>query len=139
MKQPAQPPSSKRRSTGANCLLADPSDVSAHGSSARWDSRNAYDKAKAKSFMKTLKVEGVSSIAFETFADVVEHLPGVLAVYNGRRLHSALGYPSPFGSKTNTPGRRSRKSPDPVRPEKPTPDKKDCLPIFGTVAPVNGP
>lgn len=34
---------------------------------------NPYDNAKAESFMKTLKVEGVYPIAFETFADVVDH------------------------------------------------------------------
>ena len=36
---------------------------------------NPYDNAKAESFMKTLKVEAVYPMAFETFADVVESLP----------------------------------------------------------------
>jgi hypothetical protein len=36
---------------------------------------NPYDNAKAESFMKTLKVEGVYPMAFETLADVVENLP----------------------------------------------------------------
>jgi transposase InsO family protein len=31
---------------------------------------NPYDNAKAESFMKTLKVEGVYPMAFETLADV---------------------------------------------------------------------
>jgi len=56
---------------------------------------NPYDNAMAESLMKTLKVEGVYPMAFETNDDVAEHLPRFIQKYNDRRLHSALGYRSP--------------------------------------------
>src|SRR6266852_5625804 len=58
---------------------------------------NPYDNAKAERFMRTLKYEEIYLNDYETLAEVlasVQHF--IEAVYNRKRLHSAIGYRPPL-------------------------------------------
>ena len=57
---------------------------------------NPYDNAKAESFMKTLKTEEVYLRQYRDQEDARASIQNFIEeVYNGRRLHSSLGYRSP--------------------------------------------
>ena len=57
---------------------------------------NAYDNARAESFIKTLKYEEVYLFEYETMAEARSSISHFLEeVYNQKRLHSALGYVPP--------------------------------------------
>lgn len=74
---------------------------------------NPYDNAKAVSFMKTLKVEAVYPMGFETFSDVAEGLPRFIEEIGSTRPSVISARSS---SRINTPGRRSNRQPDECPP-----------------------
>jgi len=62
----------------------------------QYASGNPFDNAKAESFFKTLKTGEVYLKEYQDFAEAKDNLgPFIEAVYNHKRLHSALGYLPP--------------------------------------------
>ncbi len=57
---------------------------------------NPYDNAKAESFMRTLKCEEVYLHGYRDVEDARKQIGNFLEeYYNGRRIHSSLGYRTP--------------------------------------------
>jgi transposase InsO family protein len=68
---------------------------------------NPYDNAKAESFMKTLKSEEVYLHQYRDQEEARASMQRFIEeVYNGKRLHSSLGYLSPasFEEQHRNPG-----------------------------------
>jgi putative transposase len=56
---------------------------------------NPYDNAFAESFIKTLKVEEVYQTEYESYKEAYAGIERFIDLYNGKRLHSSLGYIPP--------------------------------------------
>ena len=94
---------------------------------------NPYDNAKVESFMKTLKVEAVYPMAFETFDDIIAHLPRFIDnIYTqiGCIQHSVISAHNSL--KSNTSGRWSKQQPDPVRLKGRTPARHSFVLLLTT-------
>jgi putative transposase len=63
---------------------------------------NCWDNAAMESFFKTLKVERVHLLRYDTRAsaklDIVDWIEGF---YNHRRMHSSIGYQTPVDAESS--------------------------------------
>jgi len=67
-----------------------------HGGVASMSRRgDCWDNAVVESFFATLKTELVANNTWRSRADAIDGLRQYITWYNGRRLHSSLGYVSP--------------------------------------------
>lgn len=65
---------------------------------------NPYDNAKCESFMKTLKYEEVYRQEYRDLAEARASIDRFIEkIYNGKRLHSALGYRPPVEFERSLP------------------------------------
>jgi len=56
---------------------------------------NPYDNAYAESFIKTVKFEEVYQTEYENYKEAYAGIERFIDLYNGKRLHSSLGYIPP--------------------------------------------
>ncbi len=57
---------------------------------------NCYDNAVAESFFGTLKQEYVHQETFEVVDDARDGIRKYIGFYNRQRLHSSIGYATPW-------------------------------------------